>query len=324
MEQVRVSIYVDNGCWAGSALLIKELLAVAGTLQARSGDLSRSSLFEVTLVGPTRQPVASFTGPALVPDKSLRNAPPAQIVIIPSFFLANDGRQPVTAAFKRWVMRAHEAGAFLVALTSGVRLLAETGLLDGHEVTGNLSDQRTFSACYPRIRFSPHTPLIIDGRVISTASINPSIDACAYLVGHFFGQRAAQKFARFTNSVAQPTYEQLALAMTPYKQHADQRIKHAQANLERYFMQEVSIGDAARQASMSVRNFTRRFQLAAGIAPVKYLTLCRVEHAKHLLAQRGASIREIALQCGFNEEATFRRAFKRSCGVTPSRYRTSL
>jgi len=283
IQPVPVSIYIDENCWAGSALLIKELLAVAGTLHARSADVRGAELFHVTLVGPTRDPVKSFTGSIIVPEQSVRGASGAQVIVIPPFFFPDEQKVPIPPAFKRWLMRAREDGAFLVGLTSGVRLLAESGLLDGHEVTGNLSDQKAFAKNYPQIHFTPQTPLVIDGRIISAASVNPSIDACSYLVSHFFGEKTALKFARYTNSVSQPTYEQMALSTAPWKQHADQRVKQAQAFIER----------------------------------------CRVEHAKKLISQPGTSMLQVAMACGFNDEASFRRAFKRIAGVTPTQYRTS-
>jgi len=323
IQPVPVSIYIDENCWAGSALLIKELLAVAGTLHARSADVRGAELFHVTLVGPTRDPVKSFTGSIIVPEQSVRGASGAQVIVIPPFFFPDEQKVPIPPAFKRWLMRAREDGAFLVGLTSGVRLLAESGLLDGHEVTGNLSDQKAFAKNYPQIHFTPQTPLVIDGRIISAASVNPSIDACSYLVSHFFGEKTALKFARYTNSVSQPTYEQMALSTAPWKQHADQRVKQAQAFIERYFKQDISVEDAARRAAMSARNFTRRFQLAVGMPPVRYIARCRVEHAKKLISQPGTSMLQVAMACGFNDEASFRRAFKRIAGVTPTQYRTS-
>jgi transcriptional regulator GlxA family with amidase domain len=151
-----------------------------------------------------------------------------------------------------------------------------------------------------------------------------AFDACSYLVSQNFGEKAALKFARYTNSVSQPTYEQLALSTAPWKQHADQRVKQAQAFIERCFKQDISVEDVSRRASMSTRNFTRRFQMAVGMPPVRYIARCRVEHAKNLLAQQGMSMLQVAMACGFNDEASFRRSFKQFSGTTPTQYRLSI
>ena len=323
-QPVQISVFIDENCWAGLALLIKESLAIAGTLHTRSADLQQSELFAVNMVAPGRQAVKSFTGPQLLPDFTIRSAPAPQVIVITSFFFPNLERIRLKPAVRRWLIGCYESGAILIGLASGVRLLAETGLLDGHEITGNLSDQRVFAMHYPSIRFSPEKPLLIDGRIISAASINPCLDACAYLVSQFYGEAAAHKFTKYTNSIVHASYERMALTNAPWKQHADQRIKQAQEFIERHFKQDVSVNDAARRAAMSTRNFSRRFQMAVGMPAVAYLARCRVEHAKELLAQPGASILQVALQCGFNNEVSFRRAFKLFCGRTPTNYRTAI
>ena len=323
-QPVRVSVFVDDNCWAGLAILIRESLAIAGTLHAKSADLTSSQLFAVDFVAPSCQAVTSFTGPMLMPEHSIRSAPKPQVVVITSFFFPNAERVKLKPAVRKWLLECHAQGAILIGLASGVRLLAETGLLDEHEATGNLSDQRVFSQHYPKIRFSPEIPLVIDGRIISAASINPCLDACAYLVSQFYGEAAAHKFTRYTNSFAHPSYERMALSNAPWKQHADPRIKQAQEYIERHFKQDISVEDTARRTAMSVRNFSRRFQMAVGMPALAYLARCRVEHAKELLAQPGATILQVALQCGFNNEASLRRAFKQVSGRTPMQYRRAI
>jgi AraC family transcriptional activator FtrA len=166
--------------------------------------------------------------------------------------------------------------------------------------------------------------LLIDGRIISAASINPCLDACAYLVSQFYGEAAANKFTRFTNSTTQPTYERMALVSAPWKQHADQRIKQAQEFIERNFKQDISVEDAARRAAMSLRNFSRRFQLAVGMSAVSYITRCRVEHAKVLLEQAHTPMLQVALQSGFNNLISFRRAIHQFYGKSPTQYRKDI
>jgi AraC-like DNA-binding protein len=40
-----------------------------------------------------------------------------------------------------------------------------------------------------------------------------------------------------------------------------------------------------------------------------------------MLRTRGASITDIALDCGFSELSFFNRKFKQACGQTPTQYR---
>ena len=115
---IPTNIYINHNCWAGGVMLIRELLAVAGTLNAREPDLHAAAMFDVALVGPTMQPVRSFTGPALLPERSLRNARQADVLVLPSFY----GDVPASPALIRWIIKHYEAGGCILASASGVRL----------------------------------------------------------------------------------------------------------------------------------------------------------------------------------------------------------
>jgi AraC family transcriptional activator FtrA len=323
-----VCIFVGDGCWAGVAILIKELLAIAGTLHARNADLRKASLFQVSLLAAREGKVRSFTGIDVAVELGLedtaRRLPAPDVVIIPPFFFPQMQACGLPPAFLRWLRRAYDKGAILFGLDGGVRLLAESGLLDGHEVTGNLSDRQVFASRFPDVRFSPQVPLIIDGRIISATGTAPSMDACAYLVSHFYGEAAAHKFTRYTNPAHSSEYERTELSNAAWKNHADGRIKQAQEFIERHFSQDISVEDAARRASMSLRNFSRRFHLAVGMSAQHFIAHCRVEHAKKLLERNTGPLLQIALESGFNNEASLRRAFHMSLGQSPLQYRKQL
>ena len=311
---IPTSLYIDHNCWAGGVMLIRELLAVAGTLNARQPDLQTSAMFDVALVGPTLQPVRSFTGPALVPERSLRNARLADVLVLPSFY----GDVPASPALLRWIVRHYEAGGCILASASGVRLLAASGLLDGRDATCNLADRRAIAAAHPAVRLSPQAPLVVDGRLITAASITPTIDACAHLVKRFHGEKSALKFARYANSARQLADVGIG---NGHHEHRDARVQAAQRYIEQHSCSGITPDDVARHVAMSQRNLARRFGAALGVTPVQYILHCRIEQAKRLLARPNVSLRRVAVEIGFSDEAVFRRAFKQVSGQTPSAWR---
>lgn len=318
---VEVVVYVADHCWLGSVHLMQELLAVAGTLQRGSAELRAPAMFRVTLAGVTAAQVTSFAGSPVQPSCTLDDAPAAGVVIVPSFYLDQAGRPPMPAALRRWLLARQQAGAIFVGLTSGVRVLAEAGVLDGRRVAVNPADRTAMRNHYPALQLDFDSPLVIDGRAVTAASINPAIDACAYLTEHFFGARCAAKFARYCNSVRQPSYEQAVLTMAAWQGHSDERIRQAQTYIERQFRQDLSVGEIARHVAMSERTFARRFQSAVGMSTVRYLARCRIEHARQLLETTRLPVLTVAMQCGYGDENAFRRAFRQVCGVAPSVWR---
>jgi AraC family transcriptional regulator, transcriptional activator FtrA len=311
------SIYVDHNCWLGGVMLIRELMAVAGTLNSRQPDLDAAAMFDVALVGPTMQPVRSFTGPVLLPERSLRNAHRAEVLVLPSFY----GDVPDSPALHRWIVRHYEAGGCILASASGVRLLAATGLLDGRDATCNLADRRAIAAQYPEVRLSPQSPLVVDGRLITAASITPTIDACAHLVKRFHGEKAALKFARYANSARQ--LADVGIANGSHE-HGDARVQLAQRYIEQHSCAGITPDDVARHIAMSQRNLARRFSAALGVTPVQYILQCRIAQAKRMLAKPNASLRRVAIETGFSDEAVFRRAFKQVAGQAPSAWRALI
>ena len=73
----------------------------------------------------------------------------------------------------------------------------------------------------------------------------------------------------------------------------------------------------------STEYFVRVFKATAGVSPYQYVLNLRIERAKALLGVEGASIADVALQCGFSHQEHLTRMFRRFTGVTPGRYRAS-
>jgi AraC family transcriptional regulator len=99
-----------------------------------------------------------------------------------------------------------------------------------------------------------------------------------------------------------------------------QRIREfVEANIETDIRLEMMAGICGR----STEYFVRVFKATAGVSPYQYVLNLRIERAKALLGVEGASIADVALQCGFSHQEHLTRMFRRFTGVTPGRYRSS-
>jgi AraC-like DNA-binding protein len=85
----------------------------------------------------------------------------------------------------------------------------------------------------------------------------------------------------------------------------------------------VSIGDAAREASLSSFHFIRRFETVFGETPHQFRTRERLTAAKRLLAS-GHSVTDVCLDVGFSSLGSFSALFARRVGVSPAAYQRSL
>ncbi|MBN2582504.1 MAG: helix-turn-helix transcriptional regulator [Planctomycetes bacterium] len=83
---------------------------------------------------------------------------------------------------------------------------------------------------------------------------------------------------------------------------------------------KVALADVARHLGMSSSAFSHRYSELAGRSPMASLAAMRIELAKSLLL-RGLKMDVIARQAGFFDAFHFSKAFKKHCGVSPSRFR---
>ena len=83
----------------------------------------------------------------------------------------------------------------------------------------------------------------------------------------------------------------------------------------------VNVDELASALAMSTSQFRRRLTALTGETPQNYITNIRMQKARHLLdTHPELTVLEVALQCGYDDQSSFTRAFKRFFGITPSEY----
>lgn len=315
---VQVAIVLPERVWAGSVLLTKELLLVAGTLQARSEDIEASRLFEISLVGDA--PVGSLAGLALTPDKALKSTGKVDVVLVPAQFAPSAESTAAERRMAAWIAEKHAAGALIVSLNGPV-LLAKSGLLDGRQATGPISDQALLARHFPQVRYTPGRRIVVSDRTICAGGINPTVDVCAHLVERFFGKHAARKFLRHTSTESLPSYEQLSVWSAQFKQHHDAAVLAAQQLIEGSLAHLPALPTLARSVHLSERTLSRRFAAAVGLSLRGYAAECRLEMARLLLRDGSDPLTLIADECGYGSVSSLAHAFAARHGISPLRYR---
>jgi len=96
------------------------------------------------------------------------------------------------------------------------------------------------------------------------------------------------------------------------------RLRKVVSVIEERLDGELSLDELAQAAGLSVFHFSRVFRQSTGMSPFQYVTKARVERARTLLLEPGMRIGEVALECGFCDQAHLTRHFKRVTGVTPA------
>ena len=317
---VRVAILLPDRPWAGSVLLVRDLLQAAGTLAARNDNIAASALFDVRLVARSKAPVISFGGLPLAPDLTLQRAGDFRVVIVPAQFAPAAETTEDDAAYCQWLRRQHASGALLVSF-GGALLLAKSGLLGGREATGLLSERSIIQRRFPEIRYQSSRRIVAAADIITVCGIGPTVDACAHLIERFFGMQRARRFLRHTSTEALPADNKLALWSAPHKGHGDAQVLAVQEVLEREMDPVPSLAALAQHVGLSERSLSRRFADAIGFNVRQYAANLRLEHADHLLTSTRLPLAHVARECGYASASALSRAFSTARGTAPRRHR---
>jgi AraC-like DNA-binding protein len=83
----------------------------------------------------------------------------------------------------------------------------------------------------------------------------------------------------------------------------------------------MSLEEMAKEAGLSVSQFSRRFTQIAGVSPMKFAIGQRILRAQLLLRGTSSNINEISDILGYEDVYFFSRQFKQVTNMTPSAYR---
>ncbi|MDA0179054.1 AraC family transcriptional regulator [Solirubrobacter phytolaccae] len=106
---------------------------------------------------------------------------------------------------------------------------------------------------------------------------------------------------------------------TPRDRVEHAAVRRAIAHLREQWDQPVSLAELSKVAALSRFELVRRFRAQVGLPPHAFQLDLRVNRARALLSA-GRAPAEVALSCGFADQAHLTRTFRRHVGITPARY----
>lgn len=219
---------------------------------------------------------------------------------------------------------AHQRGAIILTVCSGVAVLAATGLLDGRTVACHWFHADDLTQRFPQVSLNADVLFVDDGTIVTSAGTSAGIDAALHLVRRELGSAAAIAVAR--RMVVPPQRD------GGQRQYIDRPVPECQADSLAPLLAWVterldephSAATLARRAAMSERTFARRFVAETGTTPYQWLTSQRVLAARTLLEESDLSVEQIATRVGFSSAVLLRDHFRKVLGVAPVEYRRTF
>jgi transcriptional regulator GlxA family with amidase domain len=306
--------------------LFETFKAVAPMAAPEDRDGASGELFEAEIVSERAGTITGPTGLTIRAERGVGKVEKTDVVVVPSMALDEEvhwvpGRYPALVA---WIRAMHERGATVCSACSGGMLTAETGLLDGHEVTTHWVTEAYFREHHPEVVLRLDEALVVSGdggRLVTSGAATAWHDLALYLVARYVGPATASAIARFYLLQWHVGGQTAFQVFHPRTDHGDAVVLAAQRWIADNYAVAAPVAEMVRRSGLSPRTFKRRFRTATGETTISYVQRIRIEQAKRALETGTTPVEEISWAVGYEDAASFRRLFKRLTGLPPGEYR---
>ena len=94
--------------------------------------------------------------------------------------------------------------------------------------------------------------------------------------------------------------------------------------IEAHLGDKITARDLASRIDVSVGQLFRTFKASVGVSPLRYVATRRVELVCTMLITTREPICQLALVCGFSDQAHLCKVFRRTMGMSPSAWRRAM
>jgi len=159
------------------------------------GILRRADVADVVTLSTGPGPVTLFPALRVEPDSTITDFDTqypegADYVIVPAMNRNDD------PAALDWIRSQANKGATIIGVCVGVRVVAETGLLEGKRATTHWYTLKGMLDRHPSIQYVPDRRLVADQNVVTTTGISASIPMTLTLIEAIAGREKAETVAR--------------------------------------------------------------------------------------------------------------------------------
>jgi transcriptional regulator GlxA family with amidase domain len=218
----------------------------------------------------------------------------------------------------------YEGGAQLYAACGGALVLAEAGLLDGHQATTHWSYAPLFRREFPNVALHEDRILVQTGpghSMLCSGGSSSWQDLALLLISKYGGTEEAIRMSKLFLYQWHRDGQLPYASMIQNVDHGDAVIVRCQTWIAQNYERADIVTELVRQSGLPKRTFDRRFRAATGYSPLAYIQALRIEEAKQLLETSAVPADAVGREVGYEDSASFRRLFRRLAGMPPGDYR---
>lgn len=292
------------------------LLALAGALEPlrhANHALGRNH-YRWNLFSEGGKPVQSSSGIELNPSGGFDEVVlDGNVIIVGGADILASSSQVMTNWLRRIAIRAPLIGG----LCTATRVLAEAGLLDGHNATIHWEMENSLREQFPDINVTGNL-FEIDRNRLTCAGEAASTDMMLNLVTAAHGKDIAATVAAQVLHARVRSSVECQATLSVRTGTRNKNLLQAIALMERNIEDVLDIEDIAKTVDCSRRHLERLFSSKLGTAPMCYYRNMRLDRARQLLFETQMSHTEVAVACGFENNGSFSAAYKKRFGLSPT------
>jgi transcriptional regulator GlxA family with amidase domain len=283
--------------------------------------LGRPALFNVKLVGLSKEAQVYDRLFRVTPDLLISEAHQSDLIIIPA---VNGEREDVieqNKEFYPWIVQQHQTGSEVASLCVGAFLLASTGLLKGKRCSTHWLAADEFRHMFPEIELVSEKIITDENGIYSSGGANSFWNLLLYIIEKYTDRDMAILASKYFEIEIDRNNQSFFTIFKGQREHQDESVKQAQEFIEQNFQDKITVEQLSSRFAVGRRSLERRFKKATSNTVSEYIQRVKVEVAKKGFESSRKNINEIMWEVGYSDTKAFRTIFKKTTGLSPLEYR---
>lgn len=295
--------------------LFVDTLRLASDRYDRSGRVSA----DWQVLASTRHFITSSCGVQVAPTSDFPDPGAFHYIVVVGGLL---GTEPVVDNRTiQFLKQADEKKVPLIGLCTGSFILAEAGLLGGHETCVSWLHYRAFRERFPDLDVRADRLFHLDHHRGSCVGGSSAADMAALIIRQSLGNDAERNALEVLQIDKARNDRDVQVRRPLQLDCQDTRVKAVLILMEQTLEDSLTIEALAGSVGLSRRQLERLFSRELDLSPSQAYHRIRMEKALSLLRNTKAPLIEIALELGMDNASHFTQVFRRVFGITPTQAR---
>ncbi|HPM32949.1 MAG TPA: helix-turn-helix domain-containing protein [Chryseolinea sp.] len=278
-------------------------------------------LFNVQLVGLSKEVKLSEGLFSVHTDSVLKNAKKSDLIIIPAISGNIESAIKMNKDFLLWIVQQYKSGAEVASLCLGAFILASTGLMNGKKCSTHWLFANEFREMFPEVMLVDSKVITEQNGLYSSGGASSYWNLLLHIVEKYTNREMAILASKFfVLDIARNSQSPFTI-FKGQKIHTDVDIIKVQEYIESHFNDKISVDELSQEFGIGRRTLERRFKKATNNTVVEYIQRVKIEASKKELETGRKTISEVMYDIGYSDTKAFRDVFKKIAGQSPLEYR---